>query len=254
MIDTKQISSPTPWWETSLGEDIIQAERFSCQKLLPQQFYRVALQISQYPQFDYFGTITSEVQCRVSTRIACELKCDVVAESEWLPFAAKSVDLLILPHVLEFSSTPHDVFREISECIVPEGIVVIIGFNPKSILGFMKYCNRFRSMTLQQAKFLSILRVRDWLSLLGFESIAGEIVFFRPPSISSWSRKKRRFVETAGRRWWPGFGSIYVLVARKKEIAIRMNMSKIFERNLKNKHAILQPVAERTVHSSNSSK
>ena len=252
MNNINYITSHTLWWTTSLGKEVIRAERFRCHKLLPQQYYRVAMQISQFPQFHYLDAITSEIKCQVSTWDSGDLKCDVVAEGEWLPFAAKSIDLLVLPHVLEFSYAPHDVFREISECIVPEGVVVIIGFNPKSILGFMKYCNRYRSMTLHQAKFLSSLRVRDWLSLLGFESIACEMVFFQPPSMSNRHRKSRQFLENAGSRLWSGFGSVYVLVARKKEMAVRLNRSKIFQRHLKKKHAVLQPVVERSIDGSNS--
>ena len=190
-----------------------------------------------FPEVGYLNSVQSEVQYRVGNPLSASAQCGVIAESEWLPFAARSIDLLVLPHVLEFSLEPHDVFRELSECIAPEGIVAITGVNPKSMLGVMKYFNRYTHSTLQQAKLVSVLRVRDWLSLLGFEAVAGEMVFFRPPSSQDTRLQRLQNLELAGARWWSNFGSVYVLVARKKEMAMRMNGNMLF-RNKKNKKEV----------------
>ncbi len=238
---------PIQWYESLLGEDMIRAGRANLQNLIPTKFYRVALQISQFPNFDYLDMVRSEVQFHVCTQLTNNSNTDVFAESEWLPFAARSIDFLILPHVLEFTYQPQNVFRELSECITPEGIVVIVGFNPHSMLGLMKYLNRYQSLTLQEANLLPILRVRDWLALLGFESLAGEIVFFQAPTMSRHPRRNRKFTETAGKRWWPGFGSVYVIVARKKEFIINLNKSGSFRRPFKKRGAVLQPAVERSV-------
>lgn len=57
------------------------------------------------------------------------------AEPLALPFAPQSLDLLVLPHALEASPDPHAVLREAERVLVPEGRVVIIGFNPLSAWG-----------------------------------------------------------------------------------------------------------------------
>src|SRR5690606_8063677 len=59
----------------------------------------------------------------------------VVAEPENLPFGTQSIDLLVLPHGLECAPNPHQVLREIERVLVPEGRVVISGFNPWSLWG-----------------------------------------------------------------------------------------------------------------------
>ena len=52
-----------------------------------------------------------------------------------LPFAANSLDLVVLPHALELSEDPHATLREVERVLVPEGRVVICGLNPASLWG-----------------------------------------------------------------------------------------------------------------------
>ena len=52
-----------------------------------------------------------------------------------LPFASQSIDLVVLPHVLEFSKEPHQILREVERVLIPEGQVIICGFNPVSMWG-----------------------------------------------------------------------------------------------------------------------
>ncbi len=40
-------------------------------------------------------------------------KVDVVCDLRELPFAANSIDLVVLPHVLEFHDNPHQILREV---------------------------------------------------------------------------------------------------------------------------------------------
>ena len=46
-----------------------------------------------------------------------------------LPFEAQSVDLLVMPHTLEFTSDPHRLLREAERVLMPEGQLIILGFN-----------------------------------------------------------------------------------------------------------------------------
>ena len=217
----------------------------SIQRLLPHQYYRVTLQVAGPPDAGYFDTIESDVQCRIDdSMVRVANGVNVVADAEWLPFAVNSIDLLVLSHVLEFSRDPHNILREISQCVVAEGVVVIVGFNPHSMLGVRKKLLGVQNSFLQEARLYSVLRVRDWMSLLGFDSVAGEFVFFRPPVEQAARLERLKRFEVVGSRWWPGFGSVYVLVFRKKELGIRMNGS-VFSRAIRKKRRMLSPVAER---------
>jgi len=52
-----------------------------------------------------------------------------------LPFECSSLDLVLLPHVLEFNAHPHQILREVERVLRPEGNVIISGFNPRSLWG-----------------------------------------------------------------------------------------------------------------------
>ena len=60
---------------------------------------------------------------------------DLYAKCHELPIATQSIDLVLLPHVLEFAEEPHAVLREVDRVMMPEGRLVIVGFNPWSLWG-----------------------------------------------------------------------------------------------------------------------
>ncbi len=66
---------------------------------------------------------------RISTRVTIDLEepAQVLADPHWLPFAENSIDLIVLPHVLEFTDEPHQLLREVHRVIRPEGQVMIAG-------------------------------------------------------------------------------------------------------------------------------
>lgn len=47
-----------------------------------------------------------------------------------LPFECASLDLVVMPHVLEFNEHPHQILREVERVLRPEGTIIISGFNP----------------------------------------------------------------------------------------------------------------------------
>jgi SAM-dependent methyltransferase len=49
-----------------------------------------------------------------------------------LPLETGSLDLLLLPHVLEFNDDPHQILREAERVLRAEGELIVSGFNPLS--------------------------------------------------------------------------------------------------------------------------
>lgn len=138
------------------------------------------------------------------------------AEPERLPIAADSLDALILYHTLEFAQDPHQVLREVERTLVPEGHVVVLGFNPRSPMGIRRLLQRRRGAVPWCGRFLSLPRLRDWLRLLGFDVVSCHRLFFLPPVQRARVLERLGFLESWGRRWWPFMGGAYVLVGRKK--------------------------------------
>ena len=146
-----------------------------------------------------------------------------------LPFASSSLDLIVLPHTLEFSADPHATLREVERVLVPEGRVLICGLNPLSLWGFKQARGRlwqrmgWGSLYLPDSgQFLGHWRLRDWLQLLSLEVEACDFGCYRPAFRSEPWLQRFGWMEQAGARWWPILGSVYCMVAVKRVRGMRM--------------------------------
>ena len=146
-----------------------------------------------------------------------------------LPFSSSSLDLVVLPHTLEFSQDPHATLREVERVLVPEGRVVICGMNPASLWGFKQGRSRlyqrmgWGSLYLpEEGDFIGYWRLRDWLRLLSFEVEQGEFGCYRPAMRSEKWLNRFEWMDKAGARWWPILGAAYFLVAVKRVRGMRL--------------------------------
>ena len=141
----------------------------------------------------------------------------VLCAPEQLPFAAESIDLLVLPHVLEAASDPHQVLREVQRVLVPEGKVVLSGFNPWSLWGLRDRLPGLECLLPVEPQYqISHGRVADWLEVLSFE-VTDEVTGCYRPLCSELKWLQRwRFMDKLGARWWPMLGGIHVLKATKR--------------------------------------
>jgi len=143
---------------------------------------------------------------------------------EALPFASQSLDLVVLPHVLEFASDPHLVLREVDRVLRPEGRVIVSGFNPVSLWGARQIAGRpvGRPFLPVDGQFIGLPRLRDWFKLLSFEQERGRFGCYRPPCHSERWLDRTGFLEKAGDRWWPICGAVYIVSAVKRVRAMRL--------------------------------
>ncbi|HEY4958075.1 MAG TPA: methyltransferase domain-containing protein [Caldimonas sp.] len=149
-----------------------------------------------------------------------------------LPFDAASLDLVVLPHALELARDPHLALREVERVLVPEGRVIIVGFNPASLWGARQKLGRLRrSLPLARqgelflphaGEFIGYRRLRDWLRLLSFEVEAGRFGCYIPPVTSARWVSRFDWMERAGDHWWPVFGALYYIVAVKRVRGMRL--------------------------------
>jgi hypothetical protein len=107
--------------------------------------------------------------------------------------------------------------------LMPEGSIVISGFNPLSLWGVRRTLDMHREYPWC-GRFIGLLRLRDWLHLLGFELNGGRFGCYAPPfSRNNWLERSR-FMEKAGDRWWPIAGGVYVVRAVKHTVGMRLVM------------------------------
>lgn len=153
-------------------------------------------------------------------------------EFDALPFDSASLDLVVLPHTLELAHDPHQTLREVERVLVPEGRVVIVGFNPASLWGLRQGLGRVRlglGLGKQRplflpatGEFLGYRRLRDWLRLLSFEVESGRFGCYRPPVASERWLQRYEWMDGSGERWWPVFGAAYFVVAVKRVRGMRL--------------------------------
>ena len=137
-----------------------------------------------------------------------------------LPFDSDSLDLLVLPYVLEFHSNPHQVLREVQRVLRPEGRLLILGFNPLSLWGLRNTIHHAlapgRTGFPWPGHYLGIHRLKDWLKLLDFEVARGHFGCYAPPYSRQRTFEHLHWLELAGDRWWGFAGGCYALMAIKR--------------------------------------
>ena len=141
--------------------------------------------------------------------------------AELLPIDSQSLDLVALPHALEFSPHPHQLLREVERVLRPEGRLLLAGFNPHSLWGIKRALGP-KGAYPWHGRFLRLSRIKDWLSLLGFELLAGRMVCYAPPVNRATWLERTRCLEAAGDRWWALGGGVYLLHAVKRVHGMRL--------------------------------
>ncbi len=206
------------WFDQPLGRSLQAIESHRLREVWPHLYGTTALQLG------WLGTRDFLDGCVAPTRIILDLPgtgvnpppAVVLGQPELLPFDTRSVDLVLLPHTLEFCRDPHLVLREVQRILTPEGYAVIFGFNPFSLWGFRRMFARKSGRAPWCGRFLQLARVKDWLKLLDLELTRGSMLYYRPPLQNEGVMDRLYFLDKIGDRWWPMAAAVYLLVARKR--------------------------------------
>lgn len=205
------------WYQSPLGQRFVTDEKRIIDGLLPNLFGYFLLQAGCPGNDDWLSG--SRVSCRIrldqNGHEVCPLvNCQGMVES--LPIKSDSLDIVLLPHVLDFSISPHEVLREAERVLIPEGHLIILGFNPFSLWNLVRLGIVWKKRAPWTGRFLSPHRVMDWLALLGFDVVQKQGFYFRPPLVNEKMNHRLAFIERLGRRFWPALGAGYVLLAKKR--------------------------------------
>lgn len=235
----EKIIGLTEWFSTAPGQYLLAWERAQFDLAVADIFGFNALQLG-LPELD--GLQANRMPHRwlalpevadgdITTRSP---RTALIADAAALPFPEASLDLVVLPHTLEFSADPHHVLREVERVLVPEGRVVISGFNPASLWGLRqargRLCARvglkaFGASSLylpESGDFIGPWRLRDWLRLLSFEVESDRFGCYRPAMRTDAWLQRYAWLDRAGARWWPIFGAVYFVVAVKRVRGMRL--------------------------------
>ncbi|MCM2288348.1 MAG: SAM-dependent methyltransferase, partial [Sulfuritalea sp.] len=130
---------------------------------------------------------------------------------------------------------PHQVLREVERILVPEGHVIVTGFNPFSLWGAKRKLSRRQALPPWRGAYLSVPRLKDWFSLLGFEMQAGAFGCYAPAVTQEKWLRRFQFMDAAGDRWWPIAGAVYIVQAIKRQHGMRLITPAWHDRKLRAK-------------------
>lgn len=206
------------WLRTPAGACLLEWEGAAIDGVVADIFGYQAVQIG-LPGIDLLAAsrIAHRFHCARGVGSAAQVNAHAFA----LPFASASLDLVLLPHVLEFSPHPHRVLREVERVLVPEGSVVLSGFNPLSLWGMWQLLARRRGVPWSGA-YRSLTRLREWLSLLGFEVQAQHFGVYVPPFGRAAWLQRWQWMDRAGARYWRPLGAGYVVHGIKRVQGMRL--------------------------------
>ena len=216
-MEAQQKSNLDDWFATPKGEYVLRWERAQFDSAVEDVFGFNAVQIG-LPRVD----LLRQNRIPLRTRVGLEPASDLVADSGALPLATGSVDLVVLPPVLEFSAHPHRILREAARVLTHDGQIVISGFNPLSLWGLKSALRFGRHEYPWCGRFIGLLRLKDWLQLLSFELNGGRFGCYAPPFAQANWLERSTFMEKAGDRWWPIAGGVYVVRAVKRTVGMRL--------------------------------
>jgi len=221
------------WFQTPAGRYLLDWESDHVNAAVADVFGYHALQLG-LPEFDALAAnrmphqwlaVEHPVVPEVTPLRAVALHTHFAA----LPFPASSIDLVILPHALEFTIDPHATLREVERVLVPEGRVVITGLNPQSLWGLrQRRAHIYRRLAdadlflPETGDFIGVWRLRDWLRLLSLEVEACQFGCYRASTNNDKWLARLQWMDGLGARWWPIFGAAYFLVAVKRVRGMRL--------------------------------
>ncbi|MBU6272863.1 MAG: methyltransferase domain-containing protein [Betaproteobacteria bacterium] len=245
--DYRQASGQPPsadawqrWFDSPPGRYLLAWEQAQCDLLVDEVFGFYSVQCG-LPQLDSLRA--SRIATRIGAVTAGDRGCLPAAPAAIvpdlpgdgralvqvghfgeLPFDSQSIDLLVLPHVLERAADPHAVLREADRVLRPEGHLILTGFNPVSLWGARQLLPGWMAPPFLPSGGQSIVapRLRDWLKLLSFEPAPARYGCFRPACQTEAWLARSAFLERAGDRWWPVCGAAYTLSAVKRVRGMRL--------------------------------
>jgi SAM-dependent methyltransferase len=140
-----------------------------------------------------------------------------IADYAELPLMSETVDVMLLHHAIEFSTSPKAVLAEANRVVVPGGHLILCLFNPYGPMGILKYpMQLFFNRAQYGFHNLRLGRVSDWLSLLNFHVVQIEHGAYNVPINSSASAEHDSRWERACQKIRFPLGNFYMIRAVKR--------------------------------------
>ena len=211
--ESKGFANIEDWYLSETGQYLLEELEARLTPILATTFGYYSLQVG-------CAGLAGRLQqgCRVKRQFTlgeADQVTDIEASPSMLPIASDSVDLVILMHHLSNTSEPHAILREALRVLIPEGKLVIIDFNPKSLWGLRHFFQSWLEHVPFKGHFYTAKRIDDWMRLLGFDQSRLYRVGYLPPIQKPAIVRHLSWLEKGMRNWLPLFGALNLMVYSK---------------------------------------
>jgi SAM-dependent methyltransferase len=209
------------WLGSSLGQALLHQETRVVEEAFDGIFGEQCLQIGRWGEdrsFLRFARTQRSLCLAESPGMTADERPAALAEPHRLPIVSDSVDLVLLPHTLDFSERPHAILREVHRVLRSDGYLVVLGFKPGGLWGLRRLIPG-AGLPPGASHLVADRRLSDWLRLLDLRIHGVTRYFFRwpltgnrGPSSPDWERR--------GQRFWPELAACYMLTAQKRVVTL----------------------------------
>ncbi|MDA3807363.1 MAG: methyltransferase domain-containing protein [Thiomicrorhabdus sp.] len=214
------------WYSTGSGRAVLAQEKVLVESAIQNLFGYFIVQLG-VPSSEHliassrikYKLLIDPILEHESTEAHKDPHCHLIrADLDYLPIGKEKADVVLLPHTLEVAADPYYLLRQVDSMLVPEGHVIITGFNPYGCF-IMRHRWFKRDRVFEQAKLETSQRIKEWLQVLGYDvqiqNYSSVTCFVRRPSVGvlitlvEWFE---RVLSGLGLQ----FGNVYCLVAKKR--------------------------------------
>ena len=201
------------WFESELGKGFLARQKGILDEVLPRLFgYHLI-----YSGLEHLSDLvhSSPIKHKVILSLKSS-QATLNGSAHQLAILSNSTDVMVLHHSLDFEKDPSQVLREASRVVLPNGNLIIIGFNPWSFWGLWRSFLFRSSKAPWTSRFISPYRLAEWLNILDFDVVACESGFYKPPVSRFNKQDSLKWLETIGAAWFAQRGGFYILLAKKR--------------------------------------
>lgn len=211
------------WFEKPVGKRFLEMECQKINAIIPTLFGYDAVLIGE-PNFSVcMQNSTIKHQYIVNDDLALipkDTEGFIHSRLDRLPIGSSLIDVVYLAHSLEFSANPHEVLREAQRILRADGHLLVSMFNPFSFWGAWRDIAKYGKNILWKSNFMSIVKLKDWLALLGFDIIRVNYFAFNLPLNKTNYSHNLSMLERYGQKYELPFGSAYIIEASKRVIPL----------------------------------
>jgi SAM-dependent methyltransferase len=201
------------WLATPLGRRCLANEQRLIRGALERVFGEQFLQIGAWGARNSFLRF-ARTQRRALIDWRPGVAADLISDPEQLGVASDSIDVVLLPHTLERTESPHALLREVDRILRPDGHLLVLSFAPGGLWG-VRHLFAARGFPAGRERLIREGRLRDWLELLSFE-VGSATRYCHTLPLERFKQLRLLPREEFAQKWLPMLSGGYLVRAQKR--------------------------------------